>query len=306
MFQILKLDGKAGGGTPLDHFASGTWVQVITPTSAELDEITKHCALSRELLDDSADPHELPRIDQDNGSLYIFMRMPLDREGDVTTRTYTLILTPTRLVTIAFQSTPGLDRRLSEQLGLFPPPMAPLLIAVANDIIHLFYQHIKAISKKVASQRVQLRQLRSHDIIALVADEEALHDFNTALQENIAVYERVLAGKVMPLPKRDHGRIQDLVVDAQQVVKFCQSSIETITNIREAYSAILSNTLNKTLKFLTSMAMIMTIPLLIASIYGMNVVLPFGQDPNAFLYIMGFTVVATLLTFAVFVWRKWL
>ncbi len=306
MFQILKPSGTGGEPERLDHFEPGTWVQVITPIALELDEIARRCEVSREMLEDSADPHELPRVEQDNGGLYIYSRMPLDRDDDVTTRTLTMIYTPDYLITISFQPTPTIDPQILQRLDKFPPPVAPLLIAVAHEITKSFYQHIKAISKKLSSQRVQLRQLRGRDMINLVTSEEALHDFNTALVANVSVYERVLAGKVMPLSKDDHDEVQDLIVDGNQVVKFCQASIETITNIREAYTAILSNNINKTLKFLTSMAIILTVPLLIASIYGMNVTLPFGQEPAAFLYIMGFTVIATLATFAVFVWRKWL
>ena len=306
MIQIFKKTEKETELRTLDHLEVGSWVNAVAPTAHELDALAERCELSRDLLEDSADPHELPRVEQENGTLYVYIRVPVERHGKIDTRPLTIITTGSYLVTISLHDTPILNRFVAKRLDVFTTEKSKFLIYVFNEIVRAFYLHIKAIAKSVSRQRVQLRQLRNRDIVNLVEHEEVLNDFNASLLSNVAVYERIASGKVVPLVEHDQDLIQDLLVDANQVLKFCQESIHSITNIREAYSTILSNNLNKTLKFLTSMTVILTVPLLVSSIYGMNVRLPYADDQNAFNLIAALMVISSLGTFGVFVWRKWL
>lgn len=306
MVQYFVADRETKQLRLADRFIEGCWVNLVNSTFQELEAVAQQCHLQLNLLEDSIDPHELPRLERENGGLYLFMRLPLERPHDVTTRPLTVITTPAATVTVSVQSTPILDRFVHQQLEVDLQHPLCFFAALAQEVIRSFYLHTKAIAKKVSRQRVNLRNLRNRDIVNLVENDEMLSDFHTALHGNIDVFDRLLSGKAAALGEQERDQLQDLVVDARQVQGFCQESINTITNIRDSYNAILSNNLNKTLKFLTSITIILTIPLLIASIYGMNIRLPYADDPNAFTFVMGLSVISGLVTFVIFVWRKWI
>lgn len=306
MVHVYKKVGNEVVLRELGQLEAGNWVSVVAPTPEELDAVASRCRVSRELLEDSADPHELPRIEQEDGTTYAFLRIPVERVGKVDTRPLTIITTPNHLITVTLQDVPAVSHLVARGADVFAQPQPEFIISVFSDVLKSFYQHIKAIAKSVSRQRDRLRQPRNRDIVSLVVHEEALNDFNTSLLENIAIFERILSGKVIALTDPQREALQDLLVDANQVHNFCQENIDNITNIRKAYATILSNNLNQTLKFLTAVTVILSIPTMIASIFGMNIRLPYAADPNAFVYVMGGTIIASLATFIVFVWRKWM
>jgi len=180
------------------------------------------------------------------------------------------------------------------------------LLKICLRVTDLYTKEIRRINKEINAKKVSLSKLKNKDIIAFVELEEILNEFVTSIVALIGVFEKIRSGKYTKMFEKDEDLLEDLIIDSYQSLDMCRTSIRKIINIREAYSAILTNNLNKVLKFLTSLTLIMGVPTIIASLYGMNVGLPFQSSAFAFFYIFFITLVISLILIFVFYLKKWL
>jgi magnesium transporter len=130
--------------------------------------------------------------------------------------------------------------------------------------------------------------------------------FFASLTQINPVLQNIISGKLIELYKEDHELTEDLVVSSNQLVELCKSTLKNIVNIREAYSTIVTNDLNKVIKLFTSLTVILTIPTIIASLYGMNVALPFANHPDAFWLVGGIIIFIITVVFWIFNRNRWL
>jgi len=92
----------------------------------------------------------------------------------------------------------------------------------------------------------------------------------------------VLTQGHLELYEDDRDLVEDIQLENQQIVESAKANLKTIQNIRSSYTAIVTNNLNGVIKLLTSLTIILTIPTILGSLYGMNVPLPFSESPHAF------------------------
>ena len=97
-----------------------------------------------------------------------------------------------------------------------------------------------------------------------------------------------------------------IVIDNQQTIEMTKIFSKIISSIREAYSSILNNNLNKVMKFLAAMTVILTIPTIMGTIYGMNVDLPFQQTQFIFTFILSISVLMAAFVVLFFYKKGWL
>lgn len=100
--------------------------------------------------------------------------------------------------------------------------------------------------------------------------------------------------------------IEDLSLESGQLAQITKDTIRNMVNIREAYSTILTNNLNRVIKLFTSLTIILTLPTIVGTFYGMNVALPFAQNPYAFFGILGITIMLSLIALIIFIRNDWL
>ena len=124
-----------------------------------------------------------------------------------------------------------------------------------------------------------------------VTIEDELNEFLSALNPTNATLRRLLLGRYMPLFEDDQDIVEDLLLNNEQSIEACNSNMKSIANIREAYSSISSNNLNRTMKILTIATVMLNIPNLFFQMYGMNMPLPFQKETWAF----GALVLSTIL-----------
>jgi magnesium transporter len=127
-----------------------------------------------------------------------------------------------------------------------------------------------------------------------------------ALVPSSTILKRLLIGRYLTMHEDDKELIEDLLLSNEQSIEGCKSNIKTIVSIREAYSTIATNNLNQIIRVLTSITVVLTIPTIIGTIYGMNVVLPLGTNPGAVWLLLGFMLITSALLLVFFRYKKWL
>jgi len=306
MISIYRRTTKDKEVTRVKKAFPGCWVKVTDPTKEELEKLSNGFKLDHKFLIDSLDSSELPRIEIEEGVVYVLIQIPYQNGGSLSTIPLSIIIHREVIITVCKKETDVLHDFINKKMRFYTTQKSNLLIQIFLKVSNLYDKHIKEISKHIKSKKVNLRKLTNNDIVSLVETEEILNEFNTSILPTSNIFQKIMAGKVVPLYRDDKNLIEDLLINMKQTTDVCRTNARSITIIREAYSAVMSNDLNKVIKFLTAFTIILTIPTIIASIYGMNIGLPLDKSPIAFVYVMGIMLLIAVLLILFFLKKKWL
>jgi magnesium transporter len=148
--------------------------------------------------------------------------------------------------------------------------------------------------------------VESDDIATLTQHEEVLNQYLSALEPTYTVLGGITSGRYINLNEKEKEQLEDLLNAVKQSETICSIAVKTIRSLRDSYNILFTNNLHKTIKLLTSLTIIFNIPTMIASIYGMNVTLPFSKNTHAFLLILSMITVMSAIALVIFRRKKWL
>ncbi len=292
----------------MDKYKPGLWVYVENPKHSEMHELAKKLELDEGHLEDAMDSDELPRLEREGEQTYLFTRfVHTDDNLILTTTPLLFILHPEGLVTVSLDKIPHLDKLIDGKIPIDTTQPGRLMLQILDVIDSQFEEHLSDITKQIRSTRSRLRvdAIRNQDFIDFVTIEDELNEFMTALNPMSSILKRVLLGKHSKLHSGDRELVEDLLLNNEQSLANCRSNTKSVVNIREAYSTIMSNNLNQIIRVLTVVTVVISVPTLIASIYGMNVHLPFEGSANAFAGLIVFSVVISVGLLWYLKHRKW-
>ena len=290
----------------IEDFRAGAWINAESPSEQELSLLSKKLGLDKNLLKDALDPREVPRLEVQGKTTYIFTRVPCQKKEETATSPLLIALSEKFILTLSASRIEALDIFIKDRVDFFTSQRTKFLIQMFFAINNEFSKSITLINKEVRGTRVNLEKISNRDIVQLINFEETLNDFLSALIPTSSLLQKLLAGGYLALYEEDKELIEDLFLENNQLIEFCKSTLKTIVNIRDAYSTIMTHNLNRVIKLLTALTIILTIPTIISSIYGMNVRLPLQESPLAFLWVMGATATISLLVLIIFAKNKWL
>lgn len=283
---------------------SGIWAHVVDPTDEELAKLVENFKLDEDIIADAKDFYEVPRMEKSDNSIYFFTRYPFrDHQQGNATAPILIIIGDSFVVTIALGEVPQFKKIFAGEKAVVTTQKAKFFIEIISIFTRSFDRELRRFQKAVHKDRIRLRSIGPKDIERLVGFETSLNGMVDALVPTNTYLQQITSGTgVLQLYSEDLEMMQDLVIANSQVVNSARSVLTTIQNIRSAIEAIMTSRLNNALRILTVLTILLTVPLVITSMYGMNVKLPFQDAPNAFFVILLFSVL--LLSALVFVFRK--
>lgn len=290
----------------LEDYKRGTWVYVEAPSEDELDDLTDKFKLDRSVLVDATDENEMPRLEKDGDISYIFVRFAIiNEDGELDTVPLLFIFGQELLMTVSMVRLPPLAAFLQGKVDFATTQRAKLVLQILNLISEHYDTFISTTSKQIKRIRAHLRrhEIGNQDFIEFVNIEDELNEFLSALIPTNATLRRLLLGRYMPLFDEDQDIVEDLLLNNEQSIEACNSNLKSVANIRDAYSSISANNLNRTIKVLTIATVMIAIPNLFFSMYGMNVTLPAQHHPWTFPALIIFNV-ALLMSIAIYGRRK--
>jgi magnesium transporter len=286
----------------VDKYQSGSWVCVENPTEKEIDELVDRFKLDAGHLEDALDADEMPRLEKEGDLTYIFVRYAYTDENlELTTSPLLFVVGQDLFITVALHSLPRLQRFVNGKVEFSTTQRTKLVLQILDQIVDQYEVFINNISRQIKLIRSRLRthDVENQDFIDFVLIEDELNEFLSALLPTTAILRRLMLGRHIPLFAEDQDIVEDLLLNNEQSIEGCRSNVKSIVNIREAYSTIASNNLNRTMKILTAATMLIALPNVFFGMFGMNVKLPFMSEQWAFWFVIGLTVFTTLLVFAI-------
>ena len=278
---------------------TGAWVNIENLEQQDLETLAEHYQLEANILRDALDPYEVPRIERDEGKTYLFTRFAYQVDGTSFMAPLLIVIGPKLLFTISTKPLPATARFDAGLIDFYTTQKTKLLIQLFLEINQDYQRLINQMSKTIRNLGFRLEEIENKDVTRFVQYESVFNDFIFGLEPMSITLQKLLSGKFVPLFEEDKELIEDLFLGTDQLLKIAISNIKASKNIREAYSSIQSNNLNKTMKLLTSITVILTVPTVIASFWGMNVPLPFEAQQYGFVWlaILMFAVSAGLWAF---------
>jgi magnesium transporter len=305
MISILKKSIKNSEIKKLKKVESGCWVHIEEPTEKEQKFAVSELGLEEGLVTDALDPFEVPRIELENNDIYIYTRIPHERGNGVVTTPLLIVYRNDTIVTISRKHLLFFDKMSSDSYELMTTQKTKLVLQIFDEINTTYNNFLMKISKTVRSTSVDIENIDNKDIIRLLKYESTLNDFMGALAPMNVILENILSGKFLQVFEQDKDLVEDLSLANTQLIELAKATLKNMVNIREVYSTIMTNNLNRVIKLLTALTIILTIPTIVSSLYGMNVKLPLADNPWAFWEILGGTAAISLLTLYIFIRKKW-
>lgn len=287
---------------------NGAWISVTAPTDKELDELAIEYGLDRDNLEDVTDIYEAPRIEVDDGVVYIYTRYCFPEGKEIATEPLLIVYTPNYVFTIARLETDILSRMTKDQVEFVTTQKTKLLLQVLSEINHSYELHVRNVARRILQIRAHMRQLNvaTREFLGIIEIEEDLNEFLSALQPQALLFNSLLSGKYIRLYEEDRDIIEDIERSTSELITQVQGRLRTLVNMRQAYDAIATTNLNNTFKRLTSIAIFLTIPTIIGGLWGMNVGVPMEQKQYGFWVVLAIIGLLTGLVVWIFSRKKWL
>lgn len=300
MIKFYKKNKRDKNFKEYTHFVKNSLVYVEDPSLSELEQLSIDFELEHNICLDALDVFEVPRIEKEDGRIYLFIRFAQNSLQKVSTHPLLLIIDKDYLMIISVRPLPFLEAIVKGNSVGSSLDKIEIISLIFEAVYGEFERQVTSIHKNIRSMSSDLAVIDNKEINEFVKFETIFNDFLFGLEPTVVVLQKLASGKFCKISTQDKDLIEDLIVDNEQLIRICKNNQKGIVNIRESHSSILSNNLNKTMKLLTSLTLILTIPTMVASFFGMNVSLPLQSHPYAFLGVLGLTVVLSFGLLALF------
>lgn len=306
MLQIYHKGTRDEAFQQISDFRQGSWIYAQDANLEDLTRIAEVTQIDLADIRDSLDKHELPRIEHVEGNILLFMRHPATPELGLYTETLTLIVTNFYVIAISPHRSEIIENLIARNTNLGPTQRSKLILHILLKITQDYTNSIKRVRASILGAEEPPKIVDSNAIIVLTKNEEILNQYLTALVPMRNVLETMASGRTMNFYEDDLDLLEDLMISMHQSEDVCGVNIASIRSLRDSYQIIFTNDVNRTIKLLTAVTIIFTIPATIASFYGMNVALPFASSSQAFLLIIGLTLISSVIAVIIFRKKRWL
>ncbi len=284
---------------------AGVFVEAVQLSDAEQTTLVDQHKLDVGVISDARDFFETPRFEIENGVAYFFTRYPVHADQEVTTSPV-LIVVGGDFVLAVFQEKAAWFEKFMEHADVFTTQKTKLFLQVLRAIEREYTRMFVTMQRDVQRNRARIQEVSERGIEELVRFEYTINEFVSALVPTNAALQQIIAGKHIQFFEEDLDFVEDVQLANNQLIENGKNVLKTIQNIRSAHTTLVSMRLNKVVRRLTALTILLTIPTIIASLFGMNVMLPIDGHPMAFFAIIALIIAVVSVVTYLFAHNRWL
>jgi magnesium transporter len=291
-----------------DEPRKGSWIFAYNLSEGELDSLIE-IGFDEALLEDANDYFEVPRFEYVDGINYLFTRCVVSAQGgELSTAPLLIAISDEHILTVSHKKLEVLDDFVEGRVpNVITTQKVKLVITILEAIAQQYYRSIMKIRRTMLQHFGNVENIDEQDIKDFVILESRVADYTSALiPTETALIQMLRRKRTLELHEDDIDLVEDLVQDVAQLIDSAKGVLKTIQNVRNAHSSILANKLNTTMKTLTAVTIVLTIPTIVASLFGMNTWLPFSRGPLSFVLILSIIIVLSFLVARWFSKSRWL
>lgn len=293
----------------LDTIEKGAWIHLLDPTEQEVTQVVETLGIEEDFVRAALDEEEMPRIDYEDGARMIIVDIPVVRPEDIsffyTTVPLGIILTENNVVTVCLEETTLIEDFWNKRVRSFDTcKKARFVLQLLYKSASKYLQYLRQIDKQSTQVENALhKSMKNRELIQMLKIEKSLVFFSTSLKSNEVVLEKILKTNVLSKYPDDTDLLEDVIIENKQAIEMCSIYKDVLSGTMDAFASVISNNLNIVMKFLASVTILMAIPTMIASFWGMNVGVPFLNETVGFWFVIGLSAVATAIV-GFILWRK--
>ncbi len=279
----------------------GAWINIIDPTPYELKVISERTGVEEDFLRAALDDEERSHTDVEDNAVLVLTNVPVVRSpGSYDTLPLAIILTVDYFITVCLEETPVLSEFSEATARLFRTfKKTRLLFQILYKSATFYLKYLRQISKLSDEIELSLRDsMENDDILRLLELQKGLTYFNAALRSDGAVLDRLMrfrnnqtTGSIIKIYEEDEDLLEDVIIENKQAREMVEMYSTILARMADTFSSIISNNQNLVMKFLAAMTIILAIPTVISSFFGMNVPVPWADQGGAFVYLAGISAI---------------
>lgn len=280
MITFYKRNLKDVALQKLDNYETYSWINIVDPMESELNEFAKIHELDFDLLIEGLDPNELPRVEREDKVTYTYVKATSKNKY---LSTLLIVTGENFIITISKDSLTAIDKILDNKYKIITTQILKSYIELLWIINEEMEKKVLSLVKAVQTKKNSTNNLKEDDIEFLLETEDFMNNLASTYNYTSLLYSRIM--KNTKFKEDEKELLEDLIVESEQGYNLSTASLKKISNIRNYYTIVNSNRLNRTIRVLTIFTVLMSIPASIGAIYGMNVKIPLENNPFVFYYI---------------------
>ena len=308
MVRIYDTDIETNEFKEIKEYIKGSWINMINPNDKEIQEVCENVKINDQFIRDALDFEEKARIDQeeDDNTILFVVDVPIIEkvEGVDTYSTMPIGMIVVRddyFITVSLRKNriiEDFEKRKIKNFQTYKKTRFIFQILYLNASYYLTY--LKQINKETEfAEYILKNSMRNKELLKMVSLEKSLVYFASSLKSNEIVMQKTLRGRIIKLYDEDEDILEDAITENKQAIEMAQIYNNILNGTMDAYASIISNNLNGVMKTLTSITIILAVPTMISSFWGMNVTLPLQYNPYGFIIMV---LIAIIITVIVTIW----
>ena len=304
MLEMYKTDLETNKTEQTIKYEKGNWINMVAPNDDEITEVCKKLKISEDFIRYALDNEEKARIDieeDDNTILFIVDIPTREKEGDsliyTTMPIGVIFVRDDYLITVSIKENSIIQNMMKNNMkNIVTYKKSRFLLQLLYENSSMYLNLLKKINKETEiAESILKNSMKNRALLKLLNLEKSLVYFTTSLKSNEVVMEKTMRGKIIKLYEEDEDILEDAIIENKQAIEMAKIYSDILNGTMDAYASIISNNLNRVMKFLTSITLILSIPTMIASFWGMNVPVPMQNNPYGFVILIGFSIIISVI-----------
>lgn len=299
MVKMYRTDMKTNKFSKVNDFERGTWINMVNPNEGEIEEICEKLKIDSEFIKYPLDYEEKARIDKEDDVTLFIIDVPIIEEKEEK-KLYTtmplgmIVVRDDFFITVSLQETSIIkDFEKGKIKNFYTYKKTRFILQILYNNSSQFLSVLKQINKQSEVTVFLLQKsMRNRELIQLLDLENSLVYIATSLRSNEIVMEKCLNGRIIKLYDEDEDILDDAIVENKQAIEMSKIYSDILSGTMDAYASIISNNLNVVMKFLAAITIVLSLPTMLASFWGMNFVnMPFMNNPYGFWILIGISII---------------
>jgi magnesium transporter len=295
----------------VEEICKGCWINVVDPIPQEIEQL-RELGVPPEFITYPLDVDERARIEKEDGETLLVLRIPFAQgpAADIPFVTIPLgiVLDNQWILTICkYDNEIIRDFAAGRVRGLATGKRNRFILYLLLHTATRYLSYLREINKTVDHFEDQLlASMRNHALMGLLKYQKSLVYFTTALRANQVMMERLQRGQFFKTYPDDEDLLEDVITENQQAIEMTNIANNILSSMMDAFASIISNNMNVVIKFLAAVTIVLTLPTLISSFYGMNVNLPLAGWQHTAWLILTVSILLAVGVAWIFVKRDWM
>jgi Mg2+ and Co2+ transporters len=261
---------------------SPIWVDARNVTREDIHTLEAEYGVDTEIIMDILDPDELSRIEREDDYTLIIVRLPIfiaTNEVSYFTIPLGILLYPDKIVTICWADCELLNDLTNNRVrGLSLKDLPAFVVRILARADLIFLRYLKEINRRSNAIEIELQKsVQNNELIQLLNLEKSLTYFTTSLRCNQLLFEKLMKTKLIQLDEEDRDWLEDVAIDNRQAIEMAEIYSDILSGMMDAFASVISNNLSIVMKRLTVINLVLMIPTMVTSFFGMNVDVPMSE-----------------------------